>query len=325
MRVLRSRLHPTSRIIRKHAHEWLFHSSHPQDHGDRYCRPDRASGIRYDLSGRQLVAGCLTRRCDKARGRSPTSTSSFRSKCWKRGATRRIFSSAAMRAYAESACRAGGQDRPRFRPAGRPDAGPPTSARLREKVKLVHDGFKKYAADFANLVGAEIKLGLNETLGLTGSLRGAVHDIETKLKEIDEPRLTSWMLMMRRHEKDFMLRRDQKYVAEIEEVRRRFLPKRCPRWRLLRRSWPRSPRSWRNIRRSLRPGPIRRSKPRAYDASMMKTFRGFRTPDGRNRAGRRTALQGGRSGRGGDARFRRELDADRVCACPSSSCAACRS
>ena len=88
---------------------------------------------------------------------------------------------------------------------------------LREKVKLAHDGFRKYAADFVNLVGAEIKLGLNETLGLSGALRGAVHDVETKLKEIDDPRLTSWMLMMRRNEKDFMLRRDQKYVAEIKK------------------------------------------------------------------------------------------------------------
>ena len=88
---------------------------------------------------------------------------------------------------------------------------------LTEKVRLAHDGFRKYAADFASLVGAEIKLGLNETLGLSGALRGAVHDIESKLKEIDDPRLTSWMLMMRRNEKDFMLRRDQKYVAEIKK------------------------------------------------------------------------------------------------------------
>src|SRR5690349_16162996 len=34
---------------------------------------------------------------------------------------------------------------------------------LTEKVKLAHDGFKKYAADFADLVSAEIKLGLNES------------------------------------------------------------------------------------------------------------------------------------------------------------------
>jgi methyl-accepting chemotaxis protein len=89
---------------------------------------------------------------------------------------------------------------------------------LIEKIRLAREGFKSYATDFAALVGAEVKLGLNETLGLSGSLRAAVHDIESRLKEIDDPRLTSWMLMMRRHEKDFMLRRDQKYVGELQKA-----------------------------------------------------------------------------------------------------------
>jgi methyl-accepting chemotaxis protein len=93
---------------------------------------------------------------------------------------------------------------------------------LSEKIRLAHDGFTSYARDFAALVSAEVKLGLNETLGLSGSLRAAVHDIEAKLKEIDNPRSTSWMLMMRRHEKDFMLRRDQKYVGELKKAAAEF-------------------------------------------------------------------------------------------------------
>jgi len=63
---------------------------------------------------------------------------------------------------------------------------------------------------------------LNEKLGLTGSLRGAVHDIESKLNEIDNLRLTSLMLTMRRHEKDFMLRRDEKYIGELKRPPRNF-------------------------------------------------------------------------------------------------------
>jgi len=93
---------------------------------------------------------------------------------------------------------------------------------LREKVTLAHNDFKRYGNDFAALVSAEVKLGLNEKLGLTGSLRAAVHDIETRLKDIDDPRLTSWMLMMRRHEKDFMLRRDPKYVGELKKAAAEF-------------------------------------------------------------------------------------------------------
>jgi methyl-accepting chemotaxis protein len=92
-----------------------------------------------------------------------------------------------------------------------------------EKVKSAHHGFKKYSADFAAQVSAEIKLGLNETLGLSGSLRAAVHDIEASLKEIDDPRLTIGMQVMHRHEKDFMLRRDQRYVDEMKKSAAEFI------------------------------------------------------------------------------------------------------
>ncbi|WP_426412347.1 methyl-accepting chemotaxis protein [Bradyrhizobium ganzhouense] len=93
---------------------------------------------------------------------------------------------------------------------------------LSDKTKQAQEGFKRYTADFNALVAAETRLGLNQTLGLSGSLRAAVHDIEAKLKEVDDPRSTSWMLMMRRHEKDFMLRRDPKYIAEVKKAAAEF-------------------------------------------------------------------------------------------------------
>jgi methyl-accepting chemotaxis protein len=89
---------------------------------------------------------------------------------------------------------------------------------LSDKTKQAQEGFRRYTADFNALVAAETRLGLNETLGLSGSLRAAVHDIEAKLNEIDDPRSTTWMLMMRRHEKDFMLRHDPKYIAEVKKA-----------------------------------------------------------------------------------------------------------
>ena len=90
------------------------------------------------------------------------------------------------------------------------------------KIDIVEAGFENYVKDFTALEQAEVKLGLNESLGLSGSLRTAVHDIEGKLKESDSPRLMVWMLMMRRHEKDFMLRRDQKYVGELKKAAAEF-------------------------------------------------------------------------------------------------------
>ena len=89
---------------------------------------------------------------------------------------------------------------------------------ISEKIEIAHRGFKNYVREFGALTQAEISLGLNETLGLSGSLRAAVRDIEVKLKEIDDPRLTGAMLMMRRHEKDFMLRRDLKYAGELKKA-----------------------------------------------------------------------------------------------------------
>src|SRR4051794_26639602 len=59
------------------------------------------------------------------------------------------------------------------------------------KIDIAHSGFISYVKDFRALAQAEVKLGLNETLGLSASLRTAVHDIEAKLKESDDPRLTN--------------------------------------------------------------------------------------------------------------------------------------
>ncbi|SCB55650.1 methyl-accepting chemotaxis protein [Bradyrhizobium shewense] len=95
-------------------------------------------------------------------------------------------------------------------------------AAVGEKASVVRTGFERYVSEFAAVEQAEVKLGLNETLGLSGSLRTAVHDIETKLKEIDDPRLTSGMLTMRRHEKDFMLRRDPKYLDALKKTATEF-------------------------------------------------------------------------------------------------------
>lgn len=89
---------------------------------------------------------------------------------------------------------------------------------LLERVTTAASGYKAYAGDFAALAAAETSLGLTENAGLSGTLRAAVHDVESKLKVIGDPTLTSSMLMMRRHEKDFMLRRDPKYVAELAKT-----------------------------------------------------------------------------------------------------------
>jgi methyl-accepting chemotaxis protein len=89
-------------------------------------------------------------------------------------------------------------------------------ADLRRKIEMIQAGSADYSNHFAMLVAARIKLGLNENTGLEGSLRKSVHEIETALKAFDQPSLAVTMLMMRRHEKDFMLRGTAKYGDELK-------------------------------------------------------------------------------------------------------------
>jgi methyl-accepting chemotaxis protein len=91
-------------------------------------------------------------------------------------------------------------------------------ADLSEKIGVIHDGFESYGNDFAVLALVQAKIGLNEATGLTGSLRKAVDIIEAGVNEINDPRLTSRLLTMRRHEKDFMLWRDDKYAEEFKKA-----------------------------------------------------------------------------------------------------------
>jgi methyl-accepting chemotaxis protein len=79
----------------------------------------------------------------------------------------------------------------------------------------LRSGLNLYKTRFQNLVSMQRALGLNENQGFQGKLRDAVHNVENKLAEFDQPRLANLMLLMRGHEKDFMLRGDEKYGDEF--------------------------------------------------------------------------------------------------------------
>jgi methyl-accepting chemotaxis protein len=74
-----------------------------------------------------------------------------------------------------------------------------------------------YTTRFSNVASAQKLIGFNENEGSQGKLRTAVHTVEEKLKQYDQPRLAVLMLMMRRHEKDFMLRGGEKYGDELRK------------------------------------------------------------------------------------------------------------
>lgn len=74
-----------------------------------------------------------------------------------------------------------------------------------------------YVSTFTKVVGLHQQMGLTPKAGLYGALRDAVHQVESLVKQYDQPALMVQMLQLRRAEKDFMLRRSQSYVAKFDD------------------------------------------------------------------------------------------------------------
>ncbi len=75
----------------------------------------------------------------------------------------------------------------------------------------------RHKKQFQKVVAISTELGLDETLGLQGSLRISVRKIEDLLKQNSSDKLQVKMLMMRRHEKDYIMRVQDKYIDRIDD------------------------------------------------------------------------------------------------------------
>ncbi len=99
-------------------------------------------------------------------------------------------------------------------------------AALAEQATTIRKGFAVYVSQFLTVTQLNTGIGLDETTGLLGRLRESVHAAEAEMKKIDEPRLLVWMLMMRRHEKDFLARHGEGkgdvYTAAMKQAKEKF-------------------------------------------------------------------------------------------------------
>ncbi|MHA6286969.1 methyl-accepting chemotaxis protein [Maricaulis sp. CAU 1757] len=95
-------------------------------------------------------------------------------------------------------------------------------AEIAAAVDALQAALPRHRAAFRAVVDGEIALGLTHTEGLEGTLRGAVREAEGRLDELRDDGLTVLMLMMRRHEKDFMLRGEERYVGSFDERQAEF-------------------------------------------------------------------------------------------------------
>lgn len=77
------------------------------------------------------------------------------------------------------------------------------------------DIFQQYKQSFERAAQLVTELGLDHQSGHYGALRESVHRAESFLKTQTNQQLIASMLMLRRHEKDFMLRLDTKYIDKF--------------------------------------------------------------------------------------------------------------
>ncbi len=85
-----------------------------------------------------------------------------------------------------------------------------------QMTKHVRDGFNAYVAQFATLVKERQHIGLSPNDGLRGTLRTAVQEAEEVINKQKNTELLARVLMLRRHEKDFLLRIDPKYIQRLD-------------------------------------------------------------------------------------------------------------
>jgi len=80
-----------------------------------------------------------------------------------------------------------------------------------------------YTTTLKQIVESKIKLGFTEDEGIRGEVRQSIHAIEAIVAKEGDIYLSHSMLMMRRHEKDFLARHNDKYVQKMDVENKHFL------------------------------------------------------------------------------------------------------
>lgn len=81
-------------------------------------------------------------------------------------------------------------------------------------LQKLNESFTEYQVTFNKLTEVIMRKGFKDH-GLVGAMRDKIHDVENQLKSLNDPQMQVHMLMLRRHEKDYLLRKDLKYRQEF--------------------------------------------------------------------------------------------------------------
>jgi methyl-accepting chemotaxis protein len=85
----------------------------------------------------------------------------------------------------------------------------------KQKLVSVVNEIEAYQANFDTIHTLEKQLGFKDW-GLIGEMRKVIHSVETNIAKLNADKANVHMLMLRRHEKDFLLRKDIKYKEKFD-------------------------------------------------------------------------------------------------------------
>ncbi|MFO7830029.1 MAG: GAF domain-containing protein [Bacteroidales bacterium] len=89
--------------------------------------------------------------------------------------------------------------------------------KLDYEVKLIERNFKNYRKNFEHLVDLVLIKGFKD-YGLVGKMRNKIHTVETTVNNQNNLLYSKYMLTLRRHEKDYLLRKDLNYKNKFDKV-----------------------------------------------------------------------------------------------------------
>ena len=84
-------------------------------------------------------------------------------------------------------------------------------------VHHMEELFVSYQENFQILVETWKQKGLDHKSGLQSKFRGAVHELEEHIEELQNDTIMVEMLMLRRHEKDYLMRGSAKYIEKVNK------------------------------------------------------------------------------------------------------------
>ncbi len=89
---------------------------------------------------------------------------------------------------------------------------------LKPQIEVLQGSLQAYRHNLQAVMDREVAIGLDADTGQMGALRKAAHDLEVNFRPLNNTSLQIILLSLRRNEKDYLLRRTEKYSSQVADT-----------------------------------------------------------------------------------------------------------